>query len=116
MRLKFLLTINYKILKQNKTNNIRLSLQYPRSPVVYYLFSVLNSLKLLSETLTVKDDTNKNISSLKLRINTISEVGPSFEIQIFENVLRSFFHCAYVKESNKMIYEVSLNALSTGDF
>ena len=94
MRLKFLLTINYKILKQNKTNNIRLSLQYPRSPVVYYLFSVLNSLKLLSETPTVKDDTNKNISSLKLRINTISEVGPSFEIQIFENVLRSFFHCA----------------------
>lgn len=94
MRLKFLLTINYKILKQNKTNNIRLSLQYPRFPVVYYLFSVLNSLKLLSETLTVKDDTNKNISSLKLRINTISEVGPSFEIQIFENVLRSFFHCA----------------------
>ena len=94
MRLKFLLTINYKILKQSKTNNIRLSLQYPRSPVVYYLFSVLNSLKLLSETLTVKDDTNKNISSLKLRINTISEVGPSFEIQIFENVLRSFFHCA----------------------
>lgn len=94
MRLKFLLTINYKILKQNKTNNIRLSLQYPRSPVVYYLFSVLNSLKLLSETLTVKDDTNQNISSLKLRINTVSKVDPSFEIQIFKNVLRSFFHCA----------------------
>ena len=56
-----------------------------------------------------KDDTNQNISSLKLRINTVSEVDPSFEIQIFKTCLAPFF-IVHSQESNKMIYEVSLDA------
>ena len=56
-----------------------------------------------------KDDTNQNISSLKLRINTVSEVDPSFKIQIFKTCLGPFF-IVHSQESNKMIYEVSLDA------
>ena len=56
-----------------------------------------------------EDDTNQNISSLKLRINTVSEVDPSFEIQTFKTCLGPFF-IVHSQESNKMIYEVSLDA------